>query len=99
MGTTGPQPVAPTTPRCLQKKRPIYYLMSGASIKMSHVTNTDADCSSNQTHKTIVMYPLRQLALFVKADSWRVVLTLGDQHTEDAARGIPGSLTEPSRVL
>ena len=40
-----------------------------------------------------------QLALFVKADSWRVVLTLGDQHTEDAARGIPGSLTEPSRVL
>ena len=37
MGTTGPQPVAPTTPRCLQKKRPIYYLISGASIKMSHV--------------------------------------------------------------
>ena len=50
VGTTGPQPVAPTTPRCLQKKRPIYYLISGASIKMSHVVQ-DAKVSKCPSSK------------------------------------------------
>ena len=50
MGTTGAQPVASTTPRCLQKKRPIYYLISGASIKMSHVVQ-DAKTSKSPSTK------------------------------------------------